>query len=753
MNTEQENLEILDLNLNERTKNDFLIYANSVIKARAIPRCEDNLKPVHRKILYTMYKDKLTSNAKTRKCATVVGKVLAYHPHGDQAAYGALVRLGQWWKLLYPLVYIQGNSGNILGDGPAASRYTECKLTYIGELMVEELNKECVDFKPNYDGTDEEPVVLPSKFPYLLCGNNSGIAVGMSSDLVSHNFTEVSAAIKYYMQHRDCTIVDLMQFIKGPDFPTGGQILNGDELLQIYTTGQGSVKMRAHYDIIKKGKQTALVFHDLPYGVEIENGIKFKIQKMVVEDGYSGFEGFDVSSISDTRCDITITLSKDANVGQYLDLIFNKTDLQSSVKINNTLIIDGKPKVLSLKGLIETWVNYRSGIIQRVAKHDYDKTNHKLTVTIGLQKCLSNIDLLVSLIRNSDNKAAAKLAIIQAFELNDEQADAILNMQLSRLSRLDIQELNDDKNKLEQEVARLKNIVENESVRFEQIAKDLDEIKKKLGKDERQTEVVFNHPNIAATIGENAKPIVKTEWQIYDREVVGNQAATSDIKDVVFAYSSEDIIGYTRQGELVPHTKILTAPNGLIGGFELTSKANKVVAVTRNGNIKVSSLDEYKWTKVEKTIKLKEGDEMIFASACGDDEYLMIFDSVDQRVLKLSVKDLTVAGKATIGVKSGLSNIDAACIVSDKDTLLFVNKEFKAKYTAVKDFTVDTRGNKGQTIAEDTIIMRKFDEGRTCLYVIPKQGKVITLDRNKISLKSKNAVGASVSTRVVKNVI
>lgn len=748
---EQDLLETL--NLNERTKNNFLTYSNSVIKARAIPKCEDNLKPVHRKILYTMYKDKLWSSGKTRKCATVVGKVLAYHPHGDQAVYGALVRLGQWWKLLYPLVYIQGNSGNVLGDGPAASRYTECKLTAVGELMVEELNKECVDFKPNYDGTDTEPVILPSKFPYLLCGNNSGIAVGMSSDLVSHNFTEVSSAIKYYMNHKDCSVADLLQFIKGPDFPTGGQILNGDELLQIYTAGQGSIKMRAHYDIVKKGKQTAIVFHDLPYGVEIENGIKFKIQKLVVEDGYTGFEGFDVSSVSDTRCDITITLSKDANVGQYLDLILNKTDLQSSVKINNTLIIDGKPRVLSLKGLIETWVGYRSEIIKNVAKHDYDKTNHKLTVTIGLQKCLSDIDTLISLIRNANDKAAAKSAIMKQFELNDEQADAILSMQLSRLSRLDIQELDKEKDNLEKEVARLKNVIDNENVRFEQISKDLDEIKKTLGKDERQTEVIFNHPNIAAEIGENAKPVVKSEWRIYDREVVGNEIVSSDIRDVVFAYTSEDIIGYTKQGELVPHTKVLTAENNLIGGFELNNKANKVVSVAADGNVKVSSIGDYKWTKIEKTMKLKDSDEMVFASTCNDEDYLMLFSKVDQRVLKLSIKDLPVAGKSTLGVKSGLSSIDAACIVSDKDTLLFANKEFKAKYTAVKDFTVDSRGNKGQSIAEDTIIMKKFDEGRTCLYVIPKQGKVIQLDRDKISLKSKNAIGAAVSTRVVKNII
>ena len=241
-----------DITLDERSSLDFGIYANSVIKARAISRVEDNLKPIHRKVLWTLFEDKVYDKGKTVKCARVVGDAMKYSPHGDSSIYGALVRLAQWWKLKYPLIYIQGNMGNILGDGPAAMRYTECKLSPIGMAMLDGIKNDCVTFKKNYDGTCDEPTLLPSKFPFLLCGNNMGIAVGLSASLVSHNFTEVSNAISYYMEHKDCSVADLMHYIQGPDFPTAGKIINGDELLAAYTTGVGSVKVQAHYDIIKE---------------------------------------------------------------------------------------------------------------------------------------------------------------------------------------------------------------------------------------------------------------------------------------------------------------------------------------------------------------------------------------------------------------------------------------------------------------------------------------------------------------------
>lgn len=736
--------------LNERSKNDFLVYANSVIKSRAIPNIEDNLKPIHRRILWSMYENKYYNDKPTVKCARVVGNVMgSYHPHGDSSIYEALVRLSQWWKVRYPLIELQGNGGNLLGDGAAASRYTECRLTKVGMMLLEDIEKNCVDTRPNFDESTTEPVSLPSKFPYLLCGNNSGIAVGMSSDLVSHNFTEVMGAINYYMDHKDCSIADLMQFIKGPDFPTGGLITNGEELLNIYSTGRGSIKVYSHYEISKKGAKTVITFKDIPYGVEIDSGVKAPLKKLVLDDGYDIFEDIDVRKAGPRNFDILVTLSKNADVAKALEILFAKTRLCDSIKINQTVLVNGEPKLLNLKELIAYWVNYRSNIIKKIAATDYQKTNHKLTVTLGLQKCMSDIDLLVSLIRNSDNRAAAKIAIMKAFELNDEQADAVLDMKLSKLSRLDLTELNDEEKNLRETLAKLKNIMDNEENRYNIIREQLKEIKGVLGKDERLTEIQFTRPVEGLKTDE---PLIKKEWQIYrdglHGSVDGTTVVTNDLVDVVFAYGPEDIYAYSADGEL----GLISELAGKIEGAAVKDSQKKVVAVTANGNIKVSSIEEYKLKKSEKVMKLKDGDSIKFVGFCDDDDFLMLYDG-NAHVLKLAIKDLPVASKMTLGVKSGFTTIASAAVVKDNSLLLFATSDNKGKFTAVKDFTADSRGNKGQLVPENTKYMRLFDENRENIYLIPKQGNAVTLARNKLSVKGRTAIGASMTSRAVIGII
>ena len=756
MAIENENIDNDDLN--ERTVHDFLTYANSVIKSRAIPFAEDNLKPIHRKILYTLYEEKATPEKEYKRCATLAGAAIKYSPHGDASIYGAMVRLAQWWKIRYPLLEFHGNCGNVLGDPSAASRYTSCRLSKIGMLMLEGLDKNAVDFKLNYDGSCQEPTLLPSKFPYILCGNNSGIAVGMSSDIVSHNFTEVAAAIKYYLDNKDCTTRDLMQFIKGPDFPTGGRIINGDDLLEIYSTGRGAVKIQPHYDVVNHGKETVLVFHDLPYGVEIDNGVKAPLKKLVIEEGYEQFQNFDVKKVGPHNFDILITLAKGANVAQCIDILLTKTRLSDSVKINQTFIVNGEPRVLNLKQMIEYWVNYRSSIISRIAKNDYEKTNHKLTIVLGLQKCMSDIDAVVQLIRNADNRAAAKRDLMAKFELNDEQADAVLDMKLSRLSRLDLSELNDSEKELKDTLAKLNNVLTDEKVRYDMIKKDLDDIKKVVGEDKRLTEIVhYNPENIASE--EEKKMLVKKLWYIYPNgirplEMVnakGDNLPATDLIDVAMAYSPKDIYVYEKGGTFGP---VQDTVMNIGGAFVYDSqKHTKLVAVTKNGNIKMSSLSEYKLNhKAERAIKVKDGDELVFTSTCSDDDFLFL--SNGDNVLKLAIKDLPVASKATIGVKSGFTTIVNAFVAANEMTLLSITKDNKGKFVAAADFNVDKRGNKGQSIAEGTIVFKPFIDGREVFYGIPKNGKVsIAIPKSKISLKSKTAIGAAISNRVLTNII
>lgn len=741
-------------NLDERTKKGFLVYANSVIKSRAIPSVEDNLKPIHRKILYTLWEDKVYPDKPTKKCATEAGRVLAYSPHGDASVYGALVRLSQWWKLRYPLIEMQGNNGNILGDSAAASRYTECRLSDIGMLMLEDLNKDAVDFKPNYDETTVEPITLPSKFPFLLCGNNSGIAVGLSSDLVSHNFTEVASAIKWYMAHKnECSVADLMQFIKGPDFPTGGIITNGEELLNIYTTGRGTLQIRPHYDITKKGAETAIVFHDLPYGVEIDSGIKEPLKKLVIEEGYEEFKDIDVRKVGPHNFDIIITLNRSADVKKCLEILFNKTRLADSLKVNQTVIVNGEPRLLNLKDLIAAWVNYRSRIIARIARNDYDKTNHKLTVTLGLQKCLSDIDKLINIVRNAENRAAAHKELKVAFTLNDEQADAVLDMKLSRLSRLDLAELNADEKELEETLAKLKDIIDNEETRYHIISDQLDEIKKVLGKDERLTEIHYARPTAGVV---SDKPIIKKEWFITSDGVVGadelsasakTKFVPSNLKQVVFAYQPEDIITYDANGFIYAAGKNDSAE--LIGGFVRAGKS-KIVTVTANGNIKVSAASEYKFNKAERVMRLKEDDVLIFADECNDDDTILIYCAETEKVLRLNISDLPVASKLTLGVKTGFASVSSAAIIGDNDLLLSVNDKWQAKLVYGKDFNRgDQRGNKGQSVPEDNIRLIKFDDGRDSIYLMPKMGAPFAINRNKISIKGKMSTGAALSTRML----
>ena len=731
--------------IDDRSTQDFLTYANSVIKSRAIPRVEDNLKPIHRKILWTMYEDKLFSDKNTTKCASIVGDAMHYSPHGDASVYGALVRLGQWWKLRYPLVEIQGNAGNLLGDSAAASRYTEAKLTPIGMLMLEDINRDCVEMKPNYSGETMEPATLPSRFPWILCGNNSGIAVGMSSDIVSHNFTEVAEGIKYYIDNPSCTTADLMQFIKGPDFPTGGMILNGDDLLNIYTTGRGAVKVAAHYDVINSGGKTSIIFKDLPYGVEIESGIKTPVKKLVLEDGYDVFEDINVEKAGPRNFNIKITLSRGANVSKCLELLFSKTRLADTVKINNTFIVNGEPRLLSLKDMIANWVNYRSNIILKISRNQYEKVSHKLTVVIGLQKCMSNIDKLIQLIRSAANDTEAKNGIMKEFALTDEQATAVLEIKLGRLSRIDVQKLNDEQKELEDESERLINIINNEPVRFKIIKQELDEIKQTLGADERLTEIYHNVQS------EQLMPREKQLINVYSDGLHDSNSTIIDnnIIDVVFTNDATKIFGYSANGEL----QLVNAPAGeIIGAFTKDTK-NKLITVTRNGNIKVTNINEYKLTKSgEKLIKLKEGDELAYADLCDDNDYLILFDG-GRNVLKLSIKDLPTAGKLTIGVKSGFKTICAATVVNESDKLLFVTADNKGKFTAVKDFSTDSRGNKGQMIVENIKFMRRFDDIRTEFYAVPQQGKVLAINKNKISLKGKSAIGATISSKTIRKII
>jgi DNA gyrase/topoisomerase IV subunit A len=362
--------------------------------------------------------------------------------------------------------------------------------------------------------------------------------------------------------------------------------------------------------------------------------------------------------------------------------------------------------------------------------------------------------LLIDLIRNSDSRADSKIKIMKAFEINDEQADAVLDMKLSRLSKLDLSELSDDESKYREQVAALHKVINDEEKRFEVIEKDLDDMKRIIGKDERLTEIIYNKP----IEGIEDQPLIKKEWLVYPDGVVaadelvamsGSKAVQDNLIDVVFAYSKQDIFGFNAASEIIPLDKQKTS---LAGAFVYEEKKPKIVAVTKNGNIKVSLASEYKFSKIEKVMKLKDGDELVMVSSCGDQDFVVVYDG-EGHLLKLAVADLPVASKATLGVKTGFTNIVSAFVAADGDLMLCVTADNKGKFTPIKDFSVDSRGNKGQLLAEGTKFVRAFEAAREDIYLVPKQGKVIVLNRSKLSIKSRTAQGASVSTRALVNIV
>lgn len=731
--------------LNEKSKDNFLIYANAVNKARAIPLVEDNLKPIHRKILYTFYITKLTSDKEPKKSMATVGEVLKLSPHGDAATYGALVRLAQGWKLRYPLVEMQGNMGNLLGDSAAAARYTNAHLSKIGDLMLEDIDKDCVEFVSNYDESMQEPVTLPSKFPFLLCGNNSGIGVSLSSDIVSHNFTEVKGAIEYYLDHKDsCEVADLMKFIQGPDFPTGGKIINGEDLYDIYRTGRGVLKMEPHYDIKKEGKKTLIVFHDLPYGVEIDSGVKAPLKKLLLEEDYKDFDNIDIKKTRNNFFDITISLNPKANVAACLHILLTKTQLADSVKVNNTVIKDGNLVTLNLKQMIEEYVNYRSNIIKKIAQNEYKKVNHKLTITLGLQKCMSDIDSLIYLIRYSDNRYKAKVSIKEKFNLNDEQADAVLDMKLGKLSKLDITDLNKDEKEQTETLALLKNRIEKESVRYEIIKQDLAEIKSVVGEDKRLTEICYSSTPELETSKETASRSERVLYTFIDGRTSEKLEPGNTLVAVQKGYKIEDVVLYNSKGE-VSKTGILNP----IGATVIGKK--KAVSISRFGRIKVSNVDEYRFTarNLDKAMKLKDDDELVYFGIVDDSDFVYLTNGKD-KLLKLSIQDLTVSGKLTGGLRCGLEEIRAACAAKEGDFLCTVSPDNKAKLLDTMSIVKDNRTNKGQTCAEIRDLFTLVDDD---LYVNPERGDVLTVNKTKFSVKSLTASGALVCSKKIKKVL
>lgn len=745
------------INLNEKAKKDFLNYAGAVIKSRAISYAEDNLKPVHRRILYAMNELGLQSNKKTKKSARIVGDIIGkYHPHGDISAYEAMVRLGQSWKMRYPLVEIQGNAGNILGDGPAAMRYTEAKLSPFGEMMLEGVGRGAVQFKPNYDETTVEPIVLPSLFPNILCNGNAGIAVGMSASLVPHNLKEVISAIDAYLKFKNITIDQLMKLIPGPDFPTGGTIVDAYKLREIYYTGSGTVTLRSKYHIENVGNTQHIVITEIPYLVNIESGVIEPLKKLVIEDGFELIEDFENNTGKD-GINLRIKLKRGANVYRVLETLWSKTRLQITQRIGNTVLVNGNPATLNLKQLIEQYVLHRHIIITNIAQHDLEKVKERMLVVEALLKALADIDNIITLIKESENKDDARKKLINLLSINVMQANAILDMKLSRLSKLDGVELKVELAELQKKEKDLLEIIADESVRESIMRKELLQMAAKYG-DERRTILSNTGGDV-----ESGAPVEDMDVLFFaDGSVYATQRNLSELPiraktNPLNAYpitihrrtkSNKELTVFTNDGTLSKLRMLTLSTEHLENGFfsavpiaafdfdDKSSLKEYIIFVTSGGIVKKTLTSEYLTAKNNsRTIRLKGDQELIFVGMANDDENLMI---LDEKLTYFKVKDIVATSKITIGSK-GIASGKAvsAALVSDKGKVLMLNNEGQGKLTKANEFVYAAKGSNGQVVADGTVLLSA--ESKT--YFIYDGTKNFYIKSNP-AVKGKTAAGS-----------
>ena len=730
---------IIERDIEAEMKTAYIDYAMSVIVSRALPDVRDGLKPVHRRILYTMYEDGLTSDKPYRKSATTVGDVLGrYHPHGDASVYDAMVRMAQTFSLRYPLVDGHGNFGSIDGDGAAAYRYTEARMSKIAETMLTDIEKNTVKFIPNFDDRLQEPAVLPAKIPALLVNGSSGIAVGMATNIPPHNLTEVINGIIKIIDEDEVTDEQLMQIIKGPDFPTGGVILGREAIKQAYTTGRGKITVRAEAEIEESsnGKQKIIVT-SLPYQVNKAKLIE-NIANLVKEKRIEGIAELRDESDRENAVRIHIGLKKDANARVVLNQLYKNTQMQDTFGIIMLALVDGEPKVLTLRQCLDHYIDHRKHVILRRTQFDLDKALARAHILEGLKIALDNIDEVINIIRSSYDDAKEKL--MQRFGLSEIQAQAIVDMRLKTLSGLQREKIEDEYNELMKLIAHLREILGSEKLVFQVIKEELIEVKEKYG-DERLTKIV-------AAEGElNEEDLIKEEQMVvafthfgyikrmpidtYKSQRRGGKGITGiatreeDFVKQIFTTSTHDtVLFFSNKGKLyrlrgyeIPEAGRTAKGTAIVNLLSLDAgeKISAIIPIsnfedgkyllmaTRNGLIKKTALQEYNSTR--KTgllaITLKDDDELIDVRLTDGEDNVVLVTSKGM-CITFDEKDVRPVGRSAQGVlgirldeDDFVIGMESILADNKKATLLAITENGFGKRTELDEYRVQNRGGKG----------------------------------------------------------
>lgn len=779
-------------NIEKEAQESYLDYAMSVIISRALPDVRDGLKPVHRRILYAMWDVGLKPGAKFRKSATVVGEVLGkYHPHGDVAVYDSMVRMAQDFAMRYPLVWGQGNFGSMDGDAPAAMRYTEAKLAHISEELLVDLEKDTVNFIPNYDGSHKEPQVMPARLPNLLLNGTMGIAVGMATNIPPHNLGEICDGVSHLIEHPDCDIEELSQFVKGPDFPTGGIIYDINAIKQTYATGKGSIVMRGKTEIVEdKAGQFKIIVSEIPFQVNKATLLE-KIATLVKDKKIEGIRDLrDESNKEGVR--IVIELKKDSYPKKILNQLFDLTPLQDSFHVNMLALVDGiQPKVLNLKMILEYYLVHRKEVVRRRTEFELNRAKERAHILKGLKIAVDNIDAVIKLIKKSKDKDEARVNLMKAFKLTEIQAVAILEMKLQQLANLERMKIEQELKEKLALIKELEEILASPKRILGIIKKEIDELKSKYG-DERKTQIVAHAVKdfavedlipdestiILVTADGYIKRLAPETFRTQSRGGKGVMGLTTKEEDTVEHLISttthSDLLFFTTRGRVfqlkaydVPAASRTSKGQAIVNFLQLAPEEKissilsmkelgegdfkYLVIVTRAGVIKKVALKDFENVRRSGliAIKLKDGDRLEWVKpSTGGDEIILV--TAQGQAIRFKEKNVRSMGRAASGVRGvrlkgkdeviGMDVIEPSLVSKNLLDLLVVMENGFGKRTNLKNYKVQGRGGSGIKTAKVTPKTGKIISAQIAsskderdLIIISKFGQVIRLPFKSVS--------------------
>ena len=784
-----DNTKYIDVEINDEMKKSFIAYAMAVNVSRAIPDVRDGLKPVHRRILYSMGELGLFSDKPHRKCARIVGDVLGkYHPHGDSAVYSALVRLAQDFSIRYTLVDGHGNFGSVDGDSPAAQRYTEARLSKIASEMLREIDKETVDFGPNFDETLQQPKVLPARIPNLLVNGSDGIAVGMATNIPPHNLTEVCDAIIAQLRNPEITIDELMEIVPAPDYPTGGLIMGRTAVRQAYKTGRGGIVLRARTEIEEENGKSRIIITEIPYQVNKAELI-VSIANLVKNKKIEGIS--DIKEESDRQgMRIVIEVKRDFQPNVILNTLYKHTSLQTSYGINFLALVNNEPKVLNLKEVLYHYIEHQKDVIIRRTKYDLNRAEEREHIVKGLVIALANIDEVIKIIKKSADKNVACEELQKRFELTDKQANAILEMRLQRLTSLEVEKLKQELEDLQRTIAELKSILASEEKVVNIIIEEITEVKEKYG-DERKSEIVTDYSEIdiedlikkedvvvSMTHYGYIKRVPVSEYKTQRRggkgmiahkpkeeDFVENMFITNTHNDILFFTNFGKV--YSIKGYEIPEGQKVAKGRAIINLLEM-GENEKVTAVipltddmegnliqaTKKGVVKKTALDEYrKIRKVGKiAINLDEGDELISVQVTsGRDEILLA--THEGKCIKFSEEEVRTLSRDTRGVRSikleGKDYLVDMIAIKPNHSIITISENGFGKRTDPEEFRLQTRGGKGVKAGifnqkTGKLVNMKQVTDEEDIMLIASNGIIIRTKAKYISMVGRNTVGVRI---------